>query len=125
MGCRESVLRSFSLYEGENLAIISSFTRRESYTPIHHSDHTIKKRVIMSMSVEECSGVRDGFPRPFPNTPANVLQQMRMDGKVVVVTGGADGIGYAVAEGIAEAGGNVALWYNSWVTFLPISTMHH
>lgn len=36
-----------------------------------------------------------------------------MDGKVIVVNGAADGIGAAVAEGMAEAGGNVALWYNS------------
>jgi sorbose reductase len=67
----------------------------------------------MSMSLEDCTKVRDGFPRPFPNIPANVTQQFRMDGKVVVVTGAADGIGYAVAEAIAEAGGQVALWYNS------------
>lgn len=67
----------------------------------------------MSMSLEDCTKVRDGFPRPFPNIPANVNQQFRMDGKVVVVTGAADGIGYAVAEAMAEAGGQVALWYNS------------
>ena len=27
--------------------------------------------------------------------------------------GASDGIGYAVAEGMAEAGANIALWYNS------------
>ncbi|KAJ5717639.1 hypothetical protein N7488_003285 [Penicillium malachiteum] len=67
----------------------------------------------MSMNFEDCGVVRDGFPRPFPNTPSNVLEQLRMGGKVVVVTGAADGIGAAVAEGIAEAGGNVVFWYNS------------
>ena len=67
----------------------------------------------MSMNVEDCAQVRDGFPRPFPDTPSNVVEQLRMNGKVVVVTGAADGIGYAVAEGMAEAGANVALWYNS------------
>ena len=36
-----------------------------------------------------------------------------MTGKVVAVTGAADGIGYAVAEAMAEANANVALWYNS------------
>ncbi|RFU77904.1 short-chain dehydrogenase [Trichoderma arundinaceum] len=36
-----------------------------------------------------------------------------MKDKVVVVTGAADGIGLAVAEAMAEAGANVALWYNS------------
>lgn len=36
-----------------------------------------------------------------------------MSGKVAVVTGAADGIGYAVSEGFAEANAGVALWYNS------------
>ncbi|PYI00562.1 putative short-chain dehydrogenase [Aspergillus sclerotiicarbonarius CBS 121057] len=67
----------------------------------------------MSMTVSDCAQVRGGFPRPFPDTPSNVLEQFKMSGKVVVVTGAADGIGHAVSEAIAEAGGNVAMWYNS------------
>ncbi|KAI0867091.1 putative short-chain dehydrogenase [Xylaria cubensis] len=67
----------------------------------------------MSMGFEECAVVRDGFPRPFPDTSSNVLEQFRMTGKVVVVTGAADGIGYAVSEAMAEANAHVALWYNS------------
>lgn len=67
----------------------------------------------MSMTVEDCTKVRDGFPRPFPDTPSNVVDQFEMAGRVVVVTGAADGIGYAVAEGMAEAGANVAMWYNT------------
>ncbi|OJJ59567.1 hypothetical protein ASPSYDRAFT_77967 [Aspergillus sydowii CBS 593.65] len=67
----------------------------------------------MSMTQENCAVVRDGFPRPFPDTPSNVLDQFKMAGKVVTVTGAADGIGYAVAEAMAEAGAAVALWYNS------------
>ncbi|KAL4958441.1 hypothetical protein BDW69DRAFT_201790 [Aspergillus filifer] len=67
----------------------------------------------MSMTAENCAVVRDGFPRPFPDTPSNVLEQFKMNGKVAVVNGAADGIGYAVAEAYAEAGGDVALWYNS------------
>lgn len=70
------------------------------------------------MSVEDATKVRDGFPRPFPNIPSNVVEQFRLDGKVLVVNGAADGLGYAVAEGYAEAGGNVALWYNSWVIYV-------
>ncbi|OGM48995.1 L-xylulose reductase [Aspergillus bombycis] len=67
----------------------------------------------MSMTVSECTQTRDGFPRPFPDTPANVLEQFQLNGKVVVVTGAADGIGLAVSEAMAEAGAAVALWYNS------------
>ncbi|UPL03566.1 hypothetical protein LCI18_014500 [Fusarium solani-melongenae] len=67
----------------------------------------------MSMSTQDAATVRDGFPRPFPNTPNNVLEQLRLDGKVVIVTGAAGGIGFAVAEAMAEAGANVAFWYNS------------
>lgn len=67
----------------------------------------------MSMTDANCRVVREGFPRPFPNTPSNVMEQFSMKGKVAVVTGAADGIGYAVAEGYAEAGGDVALFYNS------------
>lgn len=67
----------------------------------------------MSMSVEDSAVAREGFPRPAPNTPNNVVEQFRMSGKVAVVTGAADGIGYAVAEGMAEAGASVALLYNS------------
>ncbi len=67
----------------------------------------------MSMNDSNCRVVRDGFPRPFPNTPSNVLEQFQMKGKVAAVTGAADGIGYAVAEAYAEAGADVALLYNS------------
>ncbi|KAL1605038.1 hypothetical protein SLS60_004581 [Paraconiothyrium brasiliense] len=67
----------------------------------------------MSMTIEEAGVARSGFPKPFPNTPSNVLEQFQMKGKVTVVNGAADGIGLAVAIAIAEAGGDVALWYNS------------
>ncbi|KAB8071565.1 hypothetical protein BDV29DRAFT_197307 [Aspergillus leporis] len=67
----------------------------------------------MSMTVSDCTQIRDGFPRPFPDTPTNVLEQFKLTGKVVIVTGAADGIGYAVAEAMAEANAAVAMWYNS------------
>ena len=54
------------------------------------------------MSIEECQVSRPN--KPWPDTPNNVLEQFKMNGKVVCVTGGADGIGLAVAEAMAEAG---------------------
>ena len=69
--------------------------------------------VAMSMTIEEAGVARQGFPKPFPNTPNNVLEQFKMKGKVTVVNGASDGIGLAVATAMAEAGGDVALWYNS------------
>ncbi|KAK4565893.1 hypothetical protein LTR86_003742 [Recurvomyces mirabilis] len=65
----------------------------------------------MSMSLEDAAAPRQ--PKPVPNTPENVLEQFSMKGKVVAITGASDGIGWAVAEAIAEAGGDVALWYNT------------
>jgi len=70
----------------------------------------------MSMSIEECQTPRAGFPKPVPDTPVNVMEQFSMKGKVIIVTGAAEGIGGAVADAMAEAGGNVALWYNSYVS---------
>ncbi|KAF3384581.1 putative NADP-dependent mannitol dehydrogenase [Penicillium rolfsii] len=67
----------------------------------------------MSMTIEDSAPGREGFPRPVPNIPTNVLEQFRLDGKVVVVNGAADGIGLAVAQAMAEAGAHVALWYHS------------
>ena len=65
------------------------------------------------MTIEEAGVARPGFPKPIPNIPSNVLEQFQMKGRVTVVNGAADGIGLAVASAIAEAGGDVALWYNS------------
>ncbi|KAL2835866.1 hypothetical protein BJY01DRAFT_258906 [Aspergillus pseudoustus] len=44
---------------------------------------------------------------------SSVLQMFSLRGKTAVVTGAASGIGLSVAQGLAEAGANVALWYNS------------
>jgi sorbose reductase len=65
----------------------------------------------MSMSIEECATPRP--PKPVPATPDNVFEQLSMKGRLVCITGASDGIGFAVAEAMAEAGANLALWYNS------------
>lgn len=69
----------------------------------------------MSMNETDCSTPREGFPRPFPNTPTNVFDQLNLKGKTVVITGAADGIGFAVAEAMAEASADIAMLYNRYV----------
>ncbi len=63
------------------------------------------------MTLEDCQTPRPALP--VPPTPENVIQQFSMKGKVTTITGASDGIGWAVAEAMAEAGGDLALWYNT------------
>jgi NAD(P)-dependent dehydrogenase (short-subunit alcohol dehydrogenase family) len=84
---------------------------------LHNTEHPIFERTSvtfnMSMSINECQTARDGFPKLVPNISENVFEQFKLTGQTVVVNGAADGIGLAVAQAVAEAGANVALWYNS------------
>lgn len=51
--------------------------------------------------------------RSNPSLPDSVFAMLSMRDKVAIITGGAGGIGYQVARGLAEAGANIALWYNT------------
>ncbi|CAK7894591.1 sorbose reductase Sou1p [[Candida] anglica] len=53
------------------------------------------------------------LPRPAPKLSKNVLDLFSLKGKVASVTGSSGGIGLAVAEAYAQAGADVAIWYNS------------
>lgn len=64
------------------------------------------------MSIEETLAV-PREPKPVPNIPSSVMDQFNMKGRVVAVNGASDGIGYAAAEAMVEAGAHIALWYNS------------
>lgn len=50
---------------------------------------------------------------PTPSLPDSVFKMFDMHGKVAIITGGSGGIGYEVARSLAEAGADIALWYNS------------
>lgn len=53
------------------------------------------------------------LPRPTPEPKAHVLDLFSLKGKVASITGSGGGIGFAVAEAFAQAGADVAIWYNS------------
>lgn len=53
------------------------------------------------------------LPTKPPASIKNVLDLFSLKGKVASVTGSSSGIGYAVAEAYAQAGADVAIWYNS------------
>ena len=44
---------------------------------------------------------------------ARVLPLFSLKGRTAIVSGAGAGIGLAVAHALAEAGANVAIWYNS------------
>jgi sorbose reductase len=48
----------------------------------------------------------------FPSVD-RVLPLFSLKGRTAIVSGAGAGIGLAVAEALAEAGANVAIWYNS------------
>lgn len=47
-----------------------------------------------------------------PEHPS-LMSMFSLKGKTAIVSGAGAGIGLAVAQGLAEAGANVALWYKS------------
>lgn len=52
-------------------------------------------------------------PTKAPPKIKNVKDLFSLEGKVASVTGSSGGIGWAVAEAYAQAGADVAIWYNS------------
>lgn len=53
------------------------------------------------------------LPAKAPAPADNILDLFSLKGKFASVTGASGGIGLAVAESFAQAGADVALWYNS------------
>lgn len=54
-------------------------------------------------SAEEVAAAKASEPAP-STTPKNFLQRFKLDGKVGLVTGGARGLGYSMAEGLCSVG---------------------
>lgn len=53
------------------------------------------------------------LPTKAPPQAKNIMDLFSLKGKVASVTGSSGGIGWAVAEAYAQAGADVAIWYNS------------
>ncbi|KAK2024051.1 short chain dehydrogenase [Colletotrichum zoysiae] len=58
-------------------------------------------------------GTTKSIRAPNPPIEDSVFKQFRLDGRTVIITGGAGGIGSEIARGLAEAGANIALWYHT------------
>ncbi|KAF6809237.1 l-xylulose reductase [Colletotrichum sojae] len=59
------------------------------------------------------NGTRKSIRAPNPPVQDSVFKQFRLDGRTVIITGGAGGIGTEIARGLAEAGANLAIWYHT------------
>ncbi|KAI5965880.1 SOU1 [Candida pseudojiufengensis] len=67
----------------------------------------------MSEIKSYCNEELGPLPTKTPELPKNVMDMFSLKGKVASVTGSSGGIGFAVAEAFAQAGADVAIWYNS------------
>lgn len=55
----------------------------------------------------------ENLPTQIPEVSSNVFNLFSLKGKVASITGSSAGIGLAVAEAYAQAGADIAIWYNS------------
>lgn len=66
----------------------------------------------MADNVDQKTGTFTHDNMPVPQGD-RVLPLFSLKGKTAIISGAGGGIGLAAAHGLAEAGANVAIWYNS------------
>jgi hypothetical protein len=75
------------------------------------------QRAFHNSTVKMADGAMNGGNFTHGNTTApttdHVLPLFSLKGRTAIVSGAGAGIGLAVAHALAEAGANVAIWYNS------------
>lgn len=74
------------------------------------------RRPLSTSSAMAANTMKDGnFIHDITTAPSNdrVLPLFSLKGRTAIVSGAGAGIGLAVARALAEAGADVALWYNS------------
>lgn len=79
----------------------------------HHRQQILSLETarVMSLNPLSAGNFIHATERPGPCGP--VWQRFSLKGKTAIVTGGAAGIGWSVAQAFAEMGANVAIWYNT------------
>ena len=81
------------------------------------SGHLVPRRGFVHSSVRSAGNTINGGVFKHDNTVApksdRVLPLFSLKGRTAIVSGAGAGIGLSVAQGLAEAGANVAIWYNS------------
>lgn len=69
-----------------------------------HTDSTAQKAVVPPAPTAEDIAAAAASVPDVPFVAKNFLSRFRLDGKVAVVTGGARGLGFSMAEGLCSAG---------------------
>jgi sorbose reductase len=64
--------------------------------------------ILRQIILFKMPAARQSIRAPNPPVQDSVFKQFRLDGRTVIITGGAGGIGVEIAKGLAEAGANVS-----------------
>jgi phosphoglycerate dehydrogenase-like enzyme len=78
-----------------------------------HHHHQQQQRHQSTMAASAMKGGDFAHNNTTAPRSTKVMPLFSLKGRTAIVSGAGAGIGLAVAQGFAEAGANVAIWYNS------------